>query len=337
MPPKKKPSMFQPRKAAAATTTKEEPAEETDADTLTVLQRNRLVMKMAEDEARAVAVAEQRSPSSSSSARSRKDRGGGEEKPVKPDTAAAAPPPAVAHARVSSASASTTAFAGGASGPATAPAPSTAAARRAAAETVVDVSGYPEEAARLPSNTAQGLAGCGAGRDPAFGTVYPPTPLDRRPRGAAEDAPPAVQDGTAFLREEEEERRRIFADNKAFYERYMAPLEAGHAPPGLEQQQQQPGAPLVWLQLPRFESPSSPFALGNLTPGKVGELKVLRSGRMVLEIRGVYYDVAVPGEDATEDMCATAVATPSSANAQPKCFELGPIERKFLCTPTIES
>ncbi|CAJ1012350.1 putative RNA polymerase III RPC4 [Leishmania naiffi] len=222
----------------------------------------------------------------------------------------------------------------------------------------VDVSQYPETAPPLPQNSMNAIVSSSVSQwsGSTHSGLYVPLPLDATlpTRFAAEErgdlssaqgavggaprspsAAPMDVDGTAFLREAELEQERTFAANMRFYEEILRPMQtvvpsAAVAPGGL-----------VWMQLPRFHE-NAPFSFFNLPPGKVGEMKVLRSGRMVLEIAGVYYDVAVEGyEDAGNDgACATAVATQSSAypsnpSSKPSCYELGLLQKKLICTPTL--
>ncbi|KAG5467004.1 hypothetical protein LSCM1_01182 [Leishmania martiniquensis] len=222
----------------------------------------------------------------------------------------------------------------------------------------VDISLYPETAPPLPKNSMNMIVLPSASRssDPMHSGLYAPLPLDASlpsrlaaeesgalssgqgaKSGASESTTVVAMDvdGTAFLREVELERQRAYAANRRFYEESLHPVQASSpsataAPGGL-----------VWMQLPRFHE-NAPFSFFDLPPGKVGELKVLRSGRMLLEIAGVYYDVAVEGyEDAGNDgACAMAVATqpsayPSNPSSKASCYELGLLQKKLICTPTL--
>ncbi|AYU83224.1 hypothetical protein, conserved [Leishmania donovani] len=222
----------------------------------------------------------------------------------------------------------------------------------------VDISQYPEVAPPLPHNSMNTIVAPSALRndDPMHSGLYAPLPLDASlpSRLAAEEcvafsaaqgvvsgtpqssaATPMDVDGTAFLREAELEQQRAYAANMRFYEDSLRPMQAS-----VPSATAAPGG-LVWMQLPRFHE-NAPFSFFDLPPGKVGVLKVLRSGRMVLEVAGVHYDVAVEGyEDAGNDgACAMAVATqpsayPSNPSSKASCYELGLLQRKLICTPTL--
>lgn len=220
-----------------------------------------------------------------------------------------------------------------------------------------DLSLVPAEAPGLPLNSMNSIVSA-PGADSGFyhTTTYPPLPLDSMllsssggPAGGSSDAVPTdpselqlPSDGTAFLREGARELQEIRAANTRFYEERMKeqPDDFGFASATATSGASKPGT-LVWLQLPAFQE-NGPFSFDELPPGRVGELKVLRSGRMVLEIAGVYYDVAVEGYtgDGEDGACSMAVATqPNTASIDPSskssCYELGLLLKKLVCTPTI--
>ncbi|GET92938.1 hypothetical protein, conserved [Leishmania tarentolae] len=222
----------------------------------------------------------------------------------------------------------------------------------------IDISQYPEGAPPLPHNSMNTIVSPSVSNnhDPVHSGLYTPLPLDASlpSRLAAEEsrtlsatgaaangtqqpisAAPMDVDGTAFLREAELEQQRAYAANMRFYEDSLRPMQASD--PSVTAAH----GGLVWMQLPRFHE-NAPFSFCDLPPGKVGALKVLRSGRMVLDIAGVYYDVAVEGyEDAGNDgACSMAVATqpsayPSNPSSKASCYELGLLQKKLICTPTL--
>ncbi|KAG5492303.1 hypothetical protein GH5_01220 [Leishmania sp. Ghana 2012 LV757] len=232
------------------------------------------------------------------------------------------------------------------------------AALEEASRRYVDISQYPATAPPLPQNSMNTIVLPRASRssDCMHSGLYAPLPLDASlpsrlateecgtlssGQGAVSGASTSATavamdvDGTAFLREAESEQQRAYAANTRFYEDSLRPMQASALSAAAA-----PGG-LVWMQLPRFHE-NAPFSFFDLPPGKVGELKVLRSGRMLLEIAGVYYDVAVEGyEDAGNDgACAMAVATQPSAypwnpSSKASCYELGLLQKKLVCTPTV--
>lgn len=215
----------------------------------------------------------------------------------------------------------------------------------------VDLSNYPETAPPLPVNTINTIVSPAMSRHGALlqTALYAPLPLDASlPSRLAEtedasatasavvaatgSGAPLDVDGTAFLREAEREQQHAYEANMRFYEEHLRPTQQASAAAG----------ELIWMQLPRFHE-NPPFFFADLPPGKVGELKVLRSGRMVMEIAGVYYDVAVEGYDevGSDGACAMAVATqpstyPSDPTSKASCYELGLLQKKLICTPTLE-
>lgn len=235
------------------------------------------------------------------------------------------------------------------------------AALEEAARRHVDLSAYPETAPVLPVNSMNTIVSPAMARQGALlhTALYPPLPLDASlpsrlateaetasastvaatPIALAEDAPLNV-DGTAFLREAERELQRAYEFNRRFYEEQLRPTQypSSTTPASAAAA----SGELLWMQLPRFHE-NPPFCLADLPPGKVGELKVLKSGRIVLELAGVYYDVSVEGYDevGSDGASAMAVATqpspyPSDPSSKPSCYELGLLQKKLICTPTLE-
>lgn len=154
--------------------------------------------------------------------------------------------------------------------------------------------------------------------------------------GGGLSGPDATLDGTAFLRAAEDEARAAWDTNRRFHETVLCA-----APEGSQE------GHLTWMQIPRFHGRNPPFVLSNLPPGKVGELKVLRSGRIVMDIAGVHYEVMLDDQDSLSadassigGACSTvAVTEPSSFPMDPSvpanCYEVGTLEKKLVCMPTI--
>ncbi|CCW61387.1 unnamed protein product [Phytomonas sp. EM1] len=165
-------------------------------------------------------------------------------------------------------------------------------------------------------------------------------------RGGPRPTEPTLLDGTAFLREGAEELARAHRANWRFYQESLSPKASLDVKLEEEEEYGVGGGdaagkgegPLVYLQLPRFfENP--PFVFANLPPGRVGELKVFKSGRMVMDIAGVHYDVWAEGGE--EGAYATVAVTqppsdPMDPNAKPSCFEVGTLKMKMICTPAVE-
>ncbi|KPI85783.1 hypothetical protein ABL78_5140 [Leptomonas seymouri] len=242
----------------------------------------------------------------------------------------------------------------------------------------MDLSNYPERAPPLPVNSMNMIVSPALVRQGALmhTALYPPLPLDASlpSRLAAEaentesaaiavgaDATSTVPistiaavaaaagnaaslgvDGTAFLREAEREKQHAYAANTRFYEEHLRPNQQMNTAAATTPGGAATAGELIWMQIPRFHE-DPPFSHMDLPPGKVGELKVLRSGRMVMEIAGVYYDVSVEGYDdvGNDGACAMAVATqpsmyPSDSTSKASCYELGLLQKKLICTPTLE-
>lgn len=226
------------------------------------------------------------------------------------------------------------------------PPQSTHAALQEACNRYVDLSAYPEQAEVMPPNTLQ--AHLTENRAAEYGqpTVYPPIALDSveacrtssLSTGQSGHSAAAQPDGTAFLREGDEELKRAFQTNQDFVAHTLA--ANSHSS---EFDMHTSDGHLVWMQLPRFHTNGpSPFVLKDMPPGKVGELRVLKSGRMVMSIGGVCYDVWV--EDAARDLdgaCATVAVTqpspyPMDPNSKAQCYQVGTLEKKLVCVPTIQ-
>ncbi|KPA86508.1 hypothetical protein ABB37_00655 [Leptomonas pyrrhocoris] len=242
------------------------------------------------------------------------------------------------------------------------------AALQEASRRQVDLSDFPETAPPLPVNSMNTIVSPAMARQGTalHTTLYPPLPLDASLpsrlaaeagsevcavgdgatltpslTAATENATPLDVDGTAFLREAEREQQRAYEANARFFEEHLLPTQQMNTTVAAAGGAGVPGE-LIWMQLPRFHE-NPPFSFTDLPPGKVGELKVLRSGRMVMEIAGVYYDVSVEGYDdvGSDGACAMAVATqpcpyPSDPTSQASCYELGLLQKKLICTPTLE-
>ncbi|KEG11371.1 hypothetical protein DQ04_02691040 [Trypanosoma grayi] len=215
-----------------------------------------------------------------------------------------------------------------------------AAANRAAAY-------LPAEAERFPANTMWKILEM-VEENPNM-TVYHPTPLDSalpaRLRASDGEGPvegddqrpetTGEEEGIMFLKEYDEELRRSRQANLRF-EREILHASANKIDVETVVGRHGEGE-LVWLQLPRFHA-DPPFALAQLPAGKVGEVKVYRSGRMVMEICGVHYDVAVEGYTAgDDDACniVTAVAPSQQPDEKASCYQLGLLAKKMVCTPDI--
>ncbi|ORC92043.1 uncharacterized protein TM35_000042570 [Trypanosoma theileri] len=220
------------------------------------------------------------------------------------------------------------------------PQPGALAASRAAAF-------LPVEAERFPANTMSKILEAEA--DNPNMTVYHPTPLDstlpaRLKVSAGEEhvrgddrrvETTAQDDGIMFLKEYEEELRRSREANMRFENEVLRP-SANRISVETDVGRHDEGE-LVWFQLPRFQA-DAPFLMTQLPSGKVGEVKVYRSGRMVMEICGVHYDVAVEGYNVGDDGACnvvSAVAPPQQPDERSSCYQLGLLSKKMVCTPSI--
>ncbi|KAH9601875.1 DNA-directed RNA polymerase III subunit RPC4 [Trypanosoma melophagium] len=204
------------------------------------------------------------------------------------------------------------------------------------------------EAERFPANTMSRILEAEA--DNPNMTVYHPTPLDstlpaRLKVSAGEEEhvrgddrrveTTAQDDGIMFLKEYEEELRRTREANMRFENEVLNP-SANKISVETDVGRHDEGE-LVWLQLPRFQA-NPPFLMTQLPSGKIGEVKVYRSGRMVMEICGVHYDVAVEGYNAGDDGACnvvSAVAPPQQPDERSSCYQLGLLTKKMICTPSI--
>ncbi|CCW68927.1 unnamed protein product [Phytomonas sp. Hart1] len=210
-----------------------------------------------------------------------------------------------------------------------------------------NIASYPDRAETFEANTVYSIL---TTPGDAFNRVICPVPLqlpEKENEEGQPQAPPATAlfDGTAFLREGDNELARAHRANLRFYQKSLS-KEAALDVKNEEKDEYEIGksstekeeGPLVYMQLPRFfDNPK--FTLANLSPGKVGELKVFKNGRMVIDIAGVYYDVWA--EEREEGIHSTvAITQPSSdpldANCKPSCFEVGSLAMKMVCTPAVE-
>ncbi|EPY34365.1 hypothetical protein STCU_01621 [Strigomonas culicis] len=203
------------------------------------------------------------------------------------------------------------------------------------------------QAAAAASRGMQGPGGSGVAVQP-------------KPRPATAPATGEDQDrGVAFLKEGVREEARAWEANRRFHEQILRPCTLTASPLGDPRADASGGGDLVWLQMPRFYE-NAPFDLATMDPGKVGELVVLKSGRMLLRIHNVYYDVAASceaeptaegdtptpapsGSEALEGPCSMAVISNSTASTHVlsgerptvSCCEVGLLTKKLICTPTI--
>lgn len=209
-----------------------------------------------------------------------------------------------------------------------------------------DFSNLPPTSEHLPENTMSSVLEMES-ENPAT-TVYRPTPLDSNvsaePKHEAEfsvegdvKVPVAEtgNDGIAFLKGYEKELKSSRQDNLRF-DRDVLHASANALDVEADVGRRNVGE-LVWFQLPRFQA-DPPFRLSNLPPGKVGEIKVYKSGRMIMEIGGVCYDVAVEGYSAvgTEACNVVSAVTPAQQPTDmARCYQLGLLSKKLVCTPSI--
>ncbi|KAG8343206.1 putative RNA polymerase III RPC4 [Trypanosoma vivax] len=144
-------------------------------------------------------------------------------------------------------------------------------------------------------------------------------------------------DGTMFLRSYENELHNSRQENLRF-EREV--LSASHSRIKDESDTgRHDGGEFVWFQFPRFQV-NPAFQFTQLPPGKVGEMKVYKSGRIVMDICGVPYDVCVEGDAASgEGACniVSAVRPAQQPNDKARCYQLGLLGKKLVCTPSISS
>ncbi|CCD16801.1 unnamed protein product [Trypanosoma congolense IL3000] len=203
-------------------------------------------------------------------------------------------------------------------------------------------SNLPAEAERFGENTMSSILNMES--DCPGAVVYHPIPLDGCPHagaryqndgmteeeGRGDVGLPSENDGVAFLKGYSKELENSRKDNLRFERdilRASASTDVDRRDIG----------DLVWLQLPRFQA-DAPFKLSNLPPGKVGEIKVYRSGRMVMEISGVSYDMTVEGLSSGGGEACNVVSAVTAAQ-QPtdmaRCYQLGFLSRKLVCMPNI--
>lgn len=142
---------------------------------------------------------------------------------------------------------------------------------------------------------------------------------------AASLASATIDSGTAFLEEWKRERARSNAGGREFFRLDDNSFGAS------------PSNELVWMQLPRPAEGQCPaISIHSLPPGKIGQMKVYKSGRCELEINGVVFDVSCDTSAATWggiSQVAAAVLPPSAGGENPSCYELGEVTKKFVCTP----
>lgn len=199
----------------------------------------------------------------------------------------------------------------------------------------------------------------------------------------------AIQDdataGTSFLCAREVELQASYRNNQFFVKNVVEPSTQSTSDPN--------GCPssLVWIQLPRFRdasvmggggahpprhqgkaegiagherisfptgtniSSSVPFDLRNLPPGKIGEVKLYRSGRMTMNINGCCFDLLAEGSEQAEGTtpgagggCSLAAfttietekgsvsSTPTGEVASPQstCYLLDILQHKLVAVPT---
>lgn len=183
-------------------------------------------------------------------------------------------------------------------------------------------SSLPQSAPALPINSLH-TSLCQKGEE-EFKTYRPISLGDRGPaEKPVSEEKGGEESGTAFLRAIDDETANAYASNAAFHESVMSCVNEGSDQ-----------SCLVWLQVPKFHPGNVPFDLTAMPPGRIGEVKVYESGRMVMEINGCYFDMFA--EDPNEDSCCLAAATRVGDAAQSnECYLLGTLQHKLVCTPTL--
>lgn len=201
---------------------------------------------------------------------------------------------------------------------------------------------------------------------------------------------PAIQDdataGTSFLRARERELQESYRNNQSFLKNVIEPSTQD------ARETNESSSSLVWIQLPRFHgvspihggghplqdqgklrdssahestlspsgiqaSSSVPFDLRQLPPGKIGEVKVYRSGRMTMNINGCCFDLLAEASENTGSTgrgggggCSLAALTtvetekdsvysiPGSVETAPQasCYLLDILQHKLVGVPTID-
>lgn len=228
--------------------------------------------------------------------------------------------------------------------------------------------------------------------DSASGDVYRPVPLTSSTGQSgvtsSSESPSSstvIQDdataGTSFLRAREIELQDSYRNNQLLFNNVIQPSSQHSS-------SLNDSSSLVWIQLPRFHeiSPLSsdtsvaqdsmemndseannsrystgtnrprnvPFELHRLPPGKIGEVKVYRSGRMTMTINGCCYDLLAESSEHAENSfssggscCLAALVTPESESSSPPsdsvavapsqatCHLLDILQHKLVAVPTI--
>lgn len=187
--------------------------------------------------------------------------------------------------------------------------------------------------------------------------------------------------GTSFLRAREIELQASYRNNQLLFENVIQPSTQHSS-------SLNDSSSLVWIQLPRFHEISSPgsdtsvtqdsnekndweanksgypagatrprhipFDLHRLPPGKIGDVKVYRSGRMTMTINGCCYNLLAESSEQGENSfssggscCLAALITPESENSsspsdtatvappQATCHLLDILQHKLVAVPTI--
>lgn len=128
------------------------------------------------------------------------------------------------------------------------------------------------------------------------------------------------ESGTAFLHAAEAERQKGYSANRDYF-----------LNPQLGKEEE-----LIWLQLP-LPAGADAQRFSALPPGRVGKLRVYKSGRTELILGGVSFDARVQSRGTHEPMAQSAVAVVEEAtqDQSTSCFELGSVHNKVVCTPQL--
>ena len=144
--------------------------------------------------------------------------------------------------------------------------------------------------------------------------------LDRRAPGEEVGMCPRqlTEDGVAFLEQNRVEEEAACALNRSLLLDERGALS-------------QPEGSLLWFQFPKPAAAAAQYSLPAMGSGRVGKMVVYKSGRTVLNINGVEFDVSM-SKDSSAQFVSTVLSNPSEGAV---CYELGRVAAKVVCTPTV--
>jgi hypothetical protein len=183
-------------------------------------------------------------------------------------------------------------------------------------------------------------------RPVALSTAGSAVSMNKAPSDGADHVDPNV--GTAFLEDWRVESDHGRAQNRHFFGMSDPAVAQASSSAGVSSMVHPKETELVWLQLPRGAHAADPtkaganyLSLKQMPAGRIGQLRVHRSGRCVLVFdNGLELEVSSSSVgDARGGMSQVAVATlpPMNPGEPPMAFELGPVISKMVCTPNVNT